>query len=86
MKNNYKEKFINDFNNIEKIKCFEFKEGPIYIDIDSENDSFVAGGCCNVGLIPEFKMIIDYDLTVEENLQNLFTYILENSNYSLLGD
>lgn len=79
-----KEKFIKDFYNIDKTLCFEFKEKVIYITI--EKNSFIAGSVCNVGIQKEFKHKINFDLSIEENIQNLFDYIIENSNYTIIDD
>lgn len=70
---------LNDFENLNKIKCFEFENGTLYITI--QNQSFICGGLSNFGIIPEIEKEIDPEEDLETNLQNLFDYIIENSNY-----
>lgn len=73
---NKKETFIKEFNNINKMKAFIINDKILYIDI--ENNFLIAGGVCNTGIIKEYQIKIDYEETVDRNLEKLYNYIVEN--------
>lgn len=72
---NKKESFIKEFNNINKMKAFIINDKILYIDI--ENDFLIAGGVCNAGLLKEYEMPIDFDLSLDQNLENFYHCIIE---------
>ena len=72
---NKKELFKKEFNKINKIKSFIINDTILYITI--ENDFLIAGGCCNSGILKEYEAPIDYDITLDQNLENFYNYIVE---------
>lgn len=56
--------------NNEYLGIMEFDSGSYYY-IERQGDKLVAGTCCNTGLLPELEMDYDWDVSEEENLQEL---------------
>ena len=72
--------FKTEFQNIakNKIMCFEFDENDRVLYVDIEKNFLIAGGVCNTELIKEYQIKIDYEETVDRNLENFYNYIVEN--------
>ena len=72
------EEFYNEFKSMKKHPCFDFKDGVIYVDYDPEKNKFIAGGATNTGLIPEYEFDVDLSLSLDQNLEGLYDYLIEN--------
>ena len=49
-----------------------------YIDFDERKNCVLVGTICNVGLLVDFAVSYDDDLTLDENLQNIADEIYSN--------
>ena len=72
------EEFYNEFRNLKKNPCFEFEDGVIYVDYDPEKNKFIAGSVTNAGLIPEYEFDVDLSMSLDQNLEGLYEYLIEN--------
>lgn len=80
-----REFFAEDLSDLGiKNNIIEFPSGD-YVYVDFQNGKLIAGGCTNNGIIPEYEIDFDEDLSVEANLENLYDEIISN-NPEFLGD
>ena len=49
-----------------------------YIDFDEKDNSILVGTICNIGLLVDFTVSYDDDISFDENLQNIADAIYEN--------
>lgn len=49
----------------------------LYLDYDEGN--LIAGSATNTGVLPEHEIRYDWDLSLDQNIQNLYDFILENN-------
>lgn len=50
----------------------------VYIQYDPKSNNMLAGGCTNIGLIPQYKMEYDKGFTLDMNLQAFYEKIRES--------
>ena len=49
----------------------------LYLDYNEGN--LIAGSATNLGVVPEHEIRYDWDLSLDQNIQNLYDFILENN-------
>lgn len=70
----------------DRIKVIEFDNGDYYyIDVDWEKGTIFAGSATNTGVLREFEINLDPDLNIDENIAELYDYIV-NQRPDLIGD
>jgi hypothetical protein len=80
-----REFFAEDLSDLGiKNNIIEFPSGD-YVYVDYQNGKLVAGGATNQGIMPEYEIDFDEDLSVEANLENLYDEII-SSNPEFLGE
>lgn len=52
-----------------------------YIDYNPEENTLIAGGATNAGIIPEYLVNYDFDYSFDQNLQNLVDTVDEQEGY-----
>lgn len=73
-----------EFNSSIRTNCFgEFldKDGDptvIYLDFDETENCIMVGTICNVGLLVDFTVSYDDDISLDGNLQNIADEIYSN--------
>lgn len=73
-----------EFNRSLRSNCFgEFldQDGDstvLYLDFDERKNCVLVGTICNVGLLVDFTVPYDDDISLDENLQNIADAIHEN--------
>ena len=65
---------------------FEFEDGDyVGVEYDAESNKLFAGGVFNTGMAHEYEVEYDFDISPDENLQNLYDVIyqkkLENGDF-----
>ena len=55
--------------------------GYKYIDYNPEENTLIAGGATNTGIIPEYSVNYDFDYSFDQNLQNLVDTVDEQEGY-----
>ena len=65
---------------------FEFEDGDyVGVEYDAESNKLYAGGVFNAGMAQEYEVEYDFDISPDENLQNLYDVIyqkkLENGDF-----
>lgn len=68
MRSNILGEFIDPDNN----------ETILYIDFDETKQCINVGTICNTGLLIEFSVYYDNDLSIDENLQNVVEEVYNN--------
>ena len=73
-----------EFNSSIRTNCFgEYVDQNgdstvMYIDFDERKNCVLVGTICNVGLLVDFTVPYDDDISLDENLQNVADAIYEN--------
>lgn len=73
-----------EFNNSLRTNTFgEFKDSDnnetvLYIEFDEERQCINVGTCSNCGLITDFSVNYDDDLSLDENLENVLEEVYNN--------
>ncbi len=73
-----------EFNNSLRTNIFgEFKDSDnnetvLYIEFDETKQCINVGTICNTGLLIEFSVYYDNDLSIDENLQNVVEEVYNN--------
>lgn len=74
---------LNDKSDYEELKGKVLMiSDDIYYTLDYADDTIIAGNITNKGLYPVYKWDIDYDLSVDKNLQDFFDYIVAHEDLS----
>lgn len=68
----------NPLAEIAKEPILEFPDGS-YLYVKWNNGKLTAGGVTNTGMIPEYEMDYDSDISVDQNLNNFYDYIIEQT-------
>ena len=74
----------NDFNSKLYSNCLgefldnENNETVLYIEFDEAKQCINVGTICNTGLLIEFSVYYDNDLSIDENLQNVVDEVYNN--------
>lgn len=69
---------VDDTNPLANIRSnvIEFPNGE-YVHIEYKDGKIVAGGATNTGIIPQYEIEYDHDISVDDNIQNLYDLITE---------
>ena len=73
-----------EFNNSLRTNTFgEFKDSEnnetvLYIEFDETKQCINVGTICNTGLLIEFSVYYDNDLSIDENLENVLEEVYNN--------
>ena len=74
-----KEYFIQQYNK-QPIGYLEIPERyALNVAFDKEKNTIYAGGATNAGVIREYEIDVDYDLSVDENMITLYNKIVESA-------
>lgn len=72
----FDESYDERLNEDLKWNVVSFPNGE-YFYYEVRGDKMVAGGATNTGLIPEFELDYDPDIPRDANIENLYTYMVE---------
>jgi len=65
-------------NTFGEFKDSENNETVLYIEFDETKQCINVGTICNTGLLIEFSVYYDNDLSIDENLQNVLEEVYNN--------
>ena len=68
----------NPLAEMAKEPILEFPDGS-YLYVEWNNGKLTAGGVTNTGMIPEYEMDYNSDISVDQNLNNFYDYIIEQT-------
>ena len=68
----------NPLAGIDRQPIIEFPNGD-YLYVEYKDGKLSAGGVTNTGMIPEYEMNYDNDISVDQNLNNFYDYIIEQT-------
>lgn len=58
---------------LESRNIMEFEDGSyLYVVLSPENERLMACAACNAGLVTAFEIEYDYEVSLDENLANLY--------------
>ena len=80
------EDVVNWMNNNIDMPGFEFEDGDyVGIEYDADSNKLYAGSVFNAGMVHEYEVEYDFDISPDENLQSLYDVIyqkkLENGDF-----
>lgn len=74
-----KEDFIQHYNKLERWSLAIPDGTLIDVAFDKEKNTIYAGGSTNAGVIREYEIDVDYDLSVDENMITLYNKVVESA-------